>query len=111
VSYEPELGSLLEAWRDDHVKNLVWLTADVHWAQAIEYPEYGMWEFVRCPIGANPRQVGMPLSPTFGPVERFLGLQQRSYGSVAVDPRAKTMTVELKLQDGTVRHRTVIHEA
>jgi alkaline phosphatase D len=108
VSYEHELGSLLDAWRQDRVENIVWLTADVHWAQAIEYPVYGMWEFVGCPIGANPRVVGMPLSPTFAPTERFLGLGQRSYGSVAVDPRKRTMTVDLKLQDGTLRHRTVI---
>jgi alkaline phosphatase D len=109
VSYEHELGTLLEAWRAARVRNLVWLTADVHWAQAIEYPPYGMWEFVGCPIGANPRVVGRPLSPTFGPVERFLGLNQRSYGSVAVDPVSRTMTVDLKLQDGTLRHRTAIH--
>jgi alkaline phosphatase D len=111
VAYEHELGTLLEAWRRAHVRNLVWITADVHWAQAIEYPAYGMWEFVGCPIGANPRAVGMPLSPTFGPVERFLGLNQRSYGSIAADPVARTMTVDLKLQDGTLRHRTVIPAA
>jgi alkaline phosphatase D len=110
VSYEHELGALLEAWRKERVKNIVWLTADVHWAQAIEYPSYGMWEFVGCPIGANPRVVGMPLSPTFGPVEHFLGLNERSYGSVTIDPRG-TMTVDLKLQDGTLRHRTVINAA
>lgn len=111
VSYEHELGTLLDTWRAAGVRNLVWLTADVHWAQAIEYPAYGMWEFVGCPIGANPRRVGMPLSPTFGPVERFLGLNQRSYGSVSVDPIGRTMTVDLKLQDGTLRHRTVIPAA
>ena len=49
-----------------------------------------------------------PLSPTFGPRERFLGLNQRYYGSVAVDAPAGTMTVELKLQDGTLMHREVI---
>ena len=108
VSYEHELGTLLESWRRNRVRNLVWLTADVHWAQAIEYPAYGMWEFVGCPIGANPRVAGMPLSPTFGPIEHFLGLNSRSYGSVAVDPHSHTMTVDLKLQDGTLRHRTVI---
>jgi alkaline phosphatase D len=111
VAYEHELAILLETWRSDGVANVVWLTADVHWAQAIEYPSYAMWEFVGCPIGANPRAVGMPLSPTFGPIERFLGLNQRSYGSVIVDPAAGTMTVDLKLQDGTLRHRTVIRAA
>lgn len=78
VSYEHELGQPVEGWRSAGVKNIVWLTADVHWAQAIEYPGFGMWEFVGCPIGASPRTAGTPLSPTFGPVERFLGLGARS---------------------------------
>lgn len=111
VSYEYELGQLVEGWRSAGVSNIVWLTADVHWAQAIEYPGFGMWEFVGCPIGANPRTAGRPLSPTFGPVERFLGLGARSYGSVSVDPGTRTMTVDLKLEDGSLRHRTVISAA
>lgn len=111
VSYEHELGLLLDGWRDARVTDIVWLTADVHWGQAIHYPDYGMWEFVGCPIGANPRAVGMPLSPTFGPVETDLGLRERFYGSIAIDPAAATMTVDLKAQDGAVRHRTVIPSA
>lgn len=111
VSYEHELGLLVNGWRDARVTDIVWLTADVHWGQAINYPDYGMWEFVGCPIGANPRAVGRPLSPTFGPVETYLGLNERFYGSVAIDPAAATMTVDLKAQDGAVRHRTVIPSA
>ena len=108
VSYEHELGTLLSGWRAAGVKNLVWLTCDVHWAQAISYPEWGMWEFVGCPIGANPRRAARPLSATFGPQERFLGLNERYYGSVEIDARAGTMTVDLKLQNGTLKHREVI---
>lgn len=111
VSYEHELGWLLNGWRDAGVKDIVWLTADVHWGQAIKYPDYGMWEFVGCPIGANPRVASRPLSPTFGPQETYLGLNERYFGSVTLDPAAATMTVDLKAQDGTVRHRTVIPSA
>lgn len=111
VSYEHELGLLVNGWRDAGVTDIVWLTADVHWGQAINYPAYGMWEFVGCPIGANPRVESRPLSPTFGPVETYLGLRERFYGNVAIDPEAATMTVDLKAQDGTVRHRTVIPSA
>ena len=111
VSYEHELGWLLNGWRAAGVVDVVWLTADVHWGQAIEYPGYGMWEFVGCPIGANPRVASRPLSPTFGPQERFLGLSERYYGSVLVDPDTATMTVDLKTQDGTIRHRTEITSA
>ncbi|MEV6522513.1 alkaline phosphatase D family protein [Longispora sp. NPDC051575] len=108
VAYEHELGELLGAWRKANVRNLVWLTADVHYAQAVRYPEMNMWEFLGAPIGANPRVVGSPLSPTFGAQERFLGLNERYYGSVAVDPVSRTMTVDLKLQDGTLKHREVL---
>jgi hypothetical protein len=79
----------------------VWLTADVHWAQSIHYPAYRMWEFVGCPIGANPRTAPRPLSPTFGPSETFLGLHERYYGAVAVDAGAGTMTVDLKVERGS----------
>lgn len=108
VSYEWELGTLLDTWTARGVRNLVWLTADVHWGQALFYPRYDMWEFVGCPIGANPRRASRPLSPTFGPEERFLGLNERYYGSVHVDAAAATMTVDLKDQHGSLRHRTVI---
>ncbi len=111
VAYEHELGTLLSGWRSAGVRNLVWLTCDVHWAQSISYPDWAMWEFVGCPIGANPRRAPRPLSPTFGPRERFLGLRQRYYGSVGIDAPARTMTVDLKLQDGTVVHREVIGAA
>ena len=58
-----------------------------------------------------------PMGPTSSqsvdvtPIRCILGLNQRSCGSVVVDPRERTMTVDLKLQDGTLRHRTVIREA
>jgi alkaline phosphatase D len=108
VSYESELRSLLEGWRTAGVRNLVWLTADVHWGQAIEYPEWGMWEFVGAPIGASPRAVESPLSPTFGPRSTFLALGRRLYGSVRVDAEARTMAVTLKAQDGAPLHTEML---
>ncbi|MBW3651519.1 MAG: alkaline phosphatase D family protein [Actinobacteria bacterium] len=108
VAYEWELGEILSAFRDAGVRNLVWLTADVHWAQSIHYPDHRMWEFVGCPAGANPRTAPRPLSPTFGPQETFLGLNERYYGAVAIDASAGTMTVDLKVENGDLRHRQVI---
>lgn len=108
VAYERELGEILSAFTDAGVRNVVWLTADVHWAQSIHYPDYRMWEFVGCPAGANPRRAPRPLSPTFGPRETFLGLHERYYGAVAVDGGAGTMTVDLKVESGELRHREVI---
>ena len=108
VSYETELRGLLESWRTAGLRNLVWLTADVHWGQAIEYPEWSMWEFVGAPIGANPRAVASPLSPTFGPRSAFLALDTRLYGSVSVDAPARRMTVTLKDETGAPLHREVL---
>lgn len=108
VSYEHELGLILDAFRTARVANFVWLTADVHWGQAIEYPERGFWEFVGSPIGANPRKVSRPLSPTFGPQERFLQLNQRLYGSVLASAAARTLTVDLRDEGGTSIYQVVI---
>lgn len=109
ANYESELGWLLRAWRLAGVRNLVWLTADVHWAQAIEYPAYRMWEFVGAPIGASPRTAPLPLSPAFGPVSHFLGLNERYYGSVDINASRRTMTVRLKLANGFTNYERVIH--
>lgn len=100
VSFEHELRLILDAFRDAGVTNFVWLTADVHWGQAIEYPERGFWEFVGSPIGANPRVAPRPLSPTFGPQERFLRLKQRLYGSVFADASAGSLRVRLHDEGG-----------
>jgi alkaline phosphatase D len=111
VAYEHELGLVLADFQKIKAKNVVWLTADVHWAQAIEYPRYGMWEFVGCPIGANPRGKSEPLSPTFGPKEHFLALNGRYYGSVRVDAARRSMTVTLKRDTGETIHRVAIPAA
>lgn len=108
VSYEHELGLILDAFRDAGVANFVWLTADVHWGQAIEYPDRGFWEFVGAPIGANPRTASKPLSPTFAPQERFLQLNKRLYGSVRVDAAASSLTVDLRDEAGASIYSVVI---
>ncbi|MCI2422327.1 alkaline phosphatase D family protein [Saccharopolyspora sp. K220] len=100
VAYEHEFGLLMDDFQKIKAKNVVWITADVHWAQAIEYPRYGMWEFVGCPIGSSQRTKSEPLSPTFGPEERFIALNGRYYGSVSINSRNRTMTVQLKRQSG-----------
>jgi len=108
VSYEHELRLILDAFRDAGVANFVWLTADVHWGQAIEYPDRGFWEFVGSPIGANPRTAARPLSPTFAPQERFLRLKQRLYGSVRADAAAGSLTVDLRDEAGASIYSVVI---
>jgi len=71
---ELELARLLKAFKDNSIKNIVWLTADVHYCAAHHYsPERAafkdfdpFWEFVAGPINAGsfgPNAMDM----TFGP--------------------------------------------
>ena len=71
---ELEVARLLAAWKKARVKNVVWLTADVHYTAAHRYsPERAQftefdpfWEFVSGPLNAGTFGPGA-LDNTFGP--------------------------------------------
>jgi alkaline phosphatase D len=73
---EPEIARVLSAFKRSGVRNVVWITADVHYTAAHRYhPDraaYGdfdpFWEFVSGPLAAEtfPRKDGI-LDRTFGP--------------------------------------------
>lgn len=75
---ERELATVLAGLQARGVKNVVWLTADVHYAAAHHFdPARGngaafdpFWEFVAGPIHAGTFGPN-PLDPTFGPEVRF----------------------------------------
>jgi alkaline phosphatase D len=101
---ERELAWVLGELHRRDVANVVWLTADVHYAAAHHYdpargqagPFTPFWEFVAGPLHAGSFGPN-PLDPTFGPEARFVwapppgtgnlapwdGLQ--SFGTVEVD--------------------------
>lgn len=122
VGREVELASVLAALQRQRVRNVVWVTADVHYAAAHHYdparataPQFdAFWEFIAGPIHAGcfgPER----LDPTFGPEARFVwappagqanlapwdGLQ--SYGQLEVTRDA--IAVELRGLDGAARWR------
>ncbi|MEZ4404401.1 MAG: alkaline phosphatase D family protein [Kofleriaceae bacterium] len=111
---ERELAWVLTELHRRGVVDVVWLTADVHYAAAHHYdparakvgPFTPFWEFVAGPLHAGtfgPNE----LDPTFGPEARFVwapppgtgnlapwdGLQ--SFGSVALDGATRELTVRL----------------
>ena len=116
---ELEMAELLRFIRDNNIKNVVWLTADVHYCAAHYYsPENAVfqdfdpfWEFVAGPLNAGSFGPN-DLDNTFGPEvifekapdapngSPFLGLQ--FYGDVAIDSDSYDMTVSLKDIDGEV---------
>lgn len=75
---ERELAGILAALRERGARDVVWLTADVHYAAAHHYDPARatgatfdpFWEFVAGPIHAGTFGPN-PLDPTFGPEAKF----------------------------------------
>lgn len=76
---ELELADLLSFMKEAGVVNTIWLSADVHYAAAIEFqPQratFGefepFWEFIAGPLHAGTFPPAGPLDPTFGPKMEF----------------------------------------
>jgi alkaline phosphatase D len=124
---ERELAWVLGELHRRGVANVVWLTADVHYAAAHHYdpargqagPFTPFWEFVAGPLHAGSFGPN-PLDPTFGPEARFVwapppgtgnlapwdGLQ--SFGTVALDGPSRALTVRLHGPDGGERHAVTL---
>ncbi|MGH3810843.1 MAG: alkaline phosphatase D family protein [Pseudonocardiaceae bacterium] len=114
---EAEIAWVLRSLHRRSVRNVVWLTADVHYTAAHRYSPAGagftefdeFWEFVSGPLhagGFGPNQ----LDATFGPVVEFVlappapntppldGFQH--FGEVEVAPGGATMRVSLRDRAG-----------
>lgn len=111
---EREIAELLAFCQSAGVRNLVWLTADVHYAAAHYYdPERAQfsrfdpfWEFVAGPLHAGTFGPGT-LDPTFGPQLKFRSIPEgmkpnrppsegkQFFGRVAIDGPSRVMTVSL----------------
>jgi alkaline phosphatase D len=116
---ELEIASLLSFIRNNTIRNVVWVTADVHYAAAFHYaPDKAaftdfdpFWEFVAGPINAGTFGPGdMDLS--FGPETKFVSVlqemkQNRSpfdglqfYGIGRIDGDTRVLTMSLHDVEG-----------
>jgi alkaline phosphatase D len=119
---ELELAEILRFIKEKRIKNVVWLTADVHYAAAHHYdPSRAaftdfnpFWEFVAGPLHASTYGPNA-LDSTFGPEVRWAspasGRRLRSpadggqyFGGVRIDGRSGVMTVRLHDLTGTKLH-------
>jgi alkaline phosphatase D len=111
---ELELAGLLRSIRDNRVANVVWITADVHYAAAHYYDPrrarftefLPFWEFVAGPLHAGTFGPNV-LDPTFGPEVRFCSVPagmklnrppsegRQYFGTVRIEARTRVMTVRL----------------
>jgi alkaline phosphatase D len=111
---ELEIADLLRFIRDRAIRNVIWVTADVHYAAAHRYdPDRAVfkdfspfWEFVAGPIHANTGALAA-LDDTFGPDVRFTGVSPglaaypgpagglQFFGTVRISAVTRMMTVQL----------------
>ncbi len=95
IGREPELARVLSAIKRNGVKNVVWLTADVHYTAAYRYtPDRAafadfdpFWEFISGPLAASPFWTkDKELDGTFGP-EVVFSQGEAVVGKLDVSPR------------------------
>jgi alkaline phosphatase D len=120
---EHEIASLLSFLNAHDVGNVVWITADVHYAAVHHYhPERARFRDFRPfhEIVAGPAHAGTfgpaALDLTFGPEVRFLGIPPgmkpnrppseglQFFGLLAVDGRTGVLRIEIRNRDGAVLH-------
>jgi alkaline phosphatase D len=117
---EIELAGLLRTLKTRGVRNVVWITADVHYgaahhydparAQGVDFDPF--WEFVAGPAHAG-TFAPAPLDATFGPEVRFSGVPKdlapnrppseglQFFGLLEIAPKARVLTVSLVNAAGT----------
>ena len=112
---ELEIADLLRFMQQERIRNVIWITGDVHYAAAHHYdPQRAPLQGVRSVLGIRRRPAArrspaapVELDSTFGPEERFnaaprgletavgpaAGLQ--FFGKVRIAARTRVMTVSL----------------
>ena len=121
---ELEVAEVLRAIKRNRLRNIIWLTGDVHYTAAHYYDpakaRFGdfdaFWEFVSGPIHAGGTSTGpLPPDDTFGldvVFQRWAGVTTASpfmgalfFGEVSIDAKTRILTVRLKDLDN-VTHFT-----
>lgn len=117
---EHELAQLLAHIKTHNIQNVVFITADVHYAAAHRFDPARaayrnftpFWEFVAGPLNAGTFGPN-PHDPTFGPEEKFIAIPRdlppglspldghQFYGTGTIDPQTRGLTIALHRGDGT----------
>jgi alkaline phosphatase D len=116
---ELEIASLLSFIQEKHIRNVVWITADVHYAAAHHYHPSrarfqkfdAFWEFVAGPLHGGTYGPD-PLDDTFGPEVKFRNVQpgdpqnqapslgKQSFGMLAINGKSGRLRVSLHDREG-----------
>ena len=122
---ELEVADLLRDLKRSRVRNVVWITADVHYCAAHHYhPTRAkftdfdpFWEFVAGPLNAGTFGPGT-LDPTFGPEVKFVGIPPgmkanrpptegfQFFGTLKASAKTRALTVQLHDLSGKTIYST-----
>ena len=117
---ELEIAALLRTLKERKVRNMVWVTADVHFCAAHHFDPARaatkdfdpFWEFIAGPAHAGTFNAG-EIDMTFGPEQRFKGVPPdlkpnrppdaglQFFGLLEADPQTRSLTVSLVNTAGT----------
>jgi len=116
---EIQIADILTFIKRQRIHNVVWLTTDVHYTQALyfdpdkaAYQDFDpFWQFVSGPLHAGSFPAD-PLDATFGPQSRFLkaptvansspATEYQFFGQVSIDAGSRVMTARLRDNSGAV---------
>ncbi len=116
---ELEIAELLRFIKQRKIKNVVWITADVHYCAAhyydpaqAQFTDFApFWEFVAGPLNAGTFGPG-EMDNTFGPQVKFVGIPKgmkanrspkdgfQFFGAIKIDAKTKAMNVSLHNLEG-----------
>jgi len=108
TGFSVERDAILKTFRARGVKNLVWVTADVHYARVIRHrpwPDFSFHEFIAGPLSAT-RWQPRPLDVTLNPQPLFGLGDVDNFGEVTIDRLG--LTVRIFDASGTMRFRHTI---
>ena len=108
TGFAVERESILQSFRARKVRNLLWITADVHHAELIHHqpwPDFSFHEFIAGPLSASrgrPRPLDVALNP-----RSLFGLGEvDNFGEVTIDPGG--LTVRIFDASGSMRFESTI---
>jgi len=101
TGFAVERDTILRTFRQRGVRNLVFLTADVHHAELIRHhptPEFSFHEFIAGPLAAS-RGRPRPLDAALNPRTLFARGGIDNFGEISIEPRR--FTVRILDEDGS----------
>jgi len=124
---ELEIAGLLRFIKRNRIDNIIWVTADVHYAAAHHYDPsrarftdfLPFWEFVAGPLNAGTFGPGR-MDETFGPRVEFVSIPtgmkpnrsplegHQFFGAVRIDGRTEALTVTIHNLDGKELYRKML---